>query len=137
MKTICTRDGDKSIHLFGDECIFKKEDNKIFIKNESGGLILVLSNLSLYKTYENITAPYNWAPGKYRYTETRGWMSCSDWKFPYDNVFEVFRQKHLQLIQCLYDKSFIDNDDLLLLADTTSLQESMIEYKMKYENNMP
>ena len=33
MKTICTKNGNKSIHLFNDDCSFEKRDNNIFIND--------------------------------------------------------------------------------------------------------
>ncbi len=137
MKTICTKNGDKSIHLFNDECSFEKDENKILIRDENNDLILVLSNSSLYLTYENISCPDNWASGKYRYNPEKGWISCSEWIFPYENVFYTLYQKHLQLVQCLHEKSIIDNNDLLLLSESKSLEESIKEYKQNYENIVP
>jgi hypothetical protein len=130
MKTICTRDGNRSIHLFNDECFFEKSDNKIFVKDVDGNTILVLSNLAFYLTYENITAPDNWDCGKYRYMPDRGWIRCSEWKFPYHNVFDTLHKKHLQLVQCLYEKSLLNDEDLLLLSECKSLEQSIIEYKI-------
>lgn len=137
MKTICTKNGNKSIHLFNDDCSFEKRDNNIFINDENNNPILVLSNLSLYYFYEDISAPENWASGKYRYFNDRGWVSCSDWKFPYATVFETLLQKQLQLVQCLHEKSILNNDDILMLSESQTLEETILEHKRKYENIVP
>ena len=134
MKTICTKNGDKSIHLFNDDCSFEVRNNNLFINDENNNPIMVLSNVSAYYTYENISAPHNWASGKYRYSNDRGWISCSDWKFPHETVFSTLHQKHLQLVQCLYEKSILDNDDLLLLCESKTLGDSVLQYKIKHES---
>ena len=134
MKTICTKNGNKSIHLFNDDCSFEKRDNNIFINDGNNNPILVLSNLSLYYLYEDISAPENWASGKYRYFKDRGWISCSDWKFPYETVFDALFQKQLQLVQCLHEKSILDNNDLLMLSESQTLQQTIMDHKRKYEN---
>lgn len=136
MKTVCTKSANKSIHIFNDDCSFEARDGNIFIKDENGNTILVLSNSSLYLTYENITVPDTWASGKYRYTTRRGWIRCSDWKFPYEEVFRTLYEKHLQLVQCLYEKSTISDEDLLLLCESKTIEERIIEHKIKYENPM-
>lgn len=136
MKTICTKVGDVSIHLFEDTYKLEYNDKKIFVYNENGSLLMALANSDLYHIYENISAPENWSPRKYKFSSKNGWRPSGDWKFPYHSVFDVLYQKHLQLIQCLYDKEVLDKDDFLLLTEFKTLEKVITDYKTKYENTM-
>ena len=136
MKTICTKVGDVSIHLFEDFFNLEIKDSKIFVFDQDQKLIMCLANSNLYLIYENIPAPDNWCPKKYRFSNKFGWKPSSDWKFPYEDVFEVLYQKHLQLVQCLHENSILDDDNFRLLTETKSLENIIKEYKSKYENTL-
>lgn len=136
MKTICTKVGDVSIHLFEDTYRLEINDKKIFVYNENNSLLMALANSDLYNIYENISAPENWFPRKYKFNSSVGWRPSGEWKFPYENVFIVLYQKHLQLVQLLHEKSILNKDDFLLLTESKSLEDAIIEYKKNYENPM-
>lgn len=133
MKTICNKVDNKSIHLFNDEYHLEKKDNKIFILDENQNLLMSISDANLHIIYENISSPNNWCPQKYKYTQSDGWTPCLDWSFPYESVFETLLNKHLQLVMCLEEKSIIDSDDLKLLSESKTLEESIKKYKKDYE----
>lgn len=129
MKTICTKIDNKSVHLLSDEYTVEEKNKSLLIFDENKNLLFAISNASLYLIYENIQGPENWCPNKYRYTPTVGWCPAKDWEFPYEVVFDNLYNKHQQLIQCLYEKSVIDDDNLLLLSETKTLEESIKRYK--------
>lgn len=136
MKTICTKIDNKSVHLFDDEFEIEERDNNLFIFDNNKNLLFAISNASLYFIYENVLGPENWCANKYRYIPNTGWCPSKDWAFPYEVVFDNLYNKHQQLIQCLYDKSVIDNENLLLLSETRTLEESIASYKKNYEGSM-
>lgn len=136
MKTICAKVGDVSIHLFEDTYRLEIKDKKILVYNENDSLLMALANSDLYHIYENISAPENWSPRKYRFSLENNWRPSYEWKFPYESVFYVLNQKQLQLVQCLYDKELLDKDDFLLLTEFKSLEQVISEYKTKYENTV-
>jgi hypothetical protein len=129
MKTICTKIDNKSIQLFNDEFEIEERDDTLFIFDDNRNLIFAISTPSLYFVYDNVPGPENWTPNKYRYIPGTGWCPSKDWTFPYEVVFDNLYNKHQQLIQCLYDKSVIDDENLLLLSETRTLEESIERYK--------
>jgi hypothetical protein len=127
MKTICSKINNKSIYLLEDHITIENSEKIIYIK-DGDKIILAISDPDKYSVYENVEDPEYWSSGKYRYTKKYGWHTIADFYDNNEKLFSCLHGKILQLVQCLYEKDKLSDDEYNLLSEDKSIKESIKEY---------
>ena len=127
MKTICSKINNKSIYLLEDHITIENSGKIIYIK-DGDKIISAISDPDKYSVYEDVEDPEYWAPGKYRYTKRYGWHTIIDFYDKNEKLFNCLHGKILQLVQCLYEKDKLTDDEYNLLSEDKTIKESIKEY---------